>query len=637
MYDLTINIPIFSICVTADRLSIEMSSLGDDEVVTRIQAAFRGHIGRKLLRPMNQAEVVAALLDRARWGSQGAQQRRRSDTSSISQSSSITDWDLTLECLGRLGQLSDTKQGTLHIISCPGSLASLLELLKITVRTIKASEPEDPAWHFSNKIITAAGKSSDKKNKSTRIMRSASRLHQHNVQCQERVLKVLLRLLVICVKCYQDSSWHRNRSKLSLDEARTNSNSDNVETAEVEQDLESEDDHQNSTLNSNDMAIRDLASYLILHLSSGDFFNTHMKLCGFALRLLARSLEYGPARACLLQRAPSRKKDKLKNKGPNLKKTFRVLIAILDDCKLDSPRLYAYVLRCLVLLVSHSKAARRTAVESTDLIEAAGYIISEYGRAGGEANIEGNGKESKTNNLEKDSQEKAGDKMVALHGVGLFCALANKNPEAIMDLLACNCVAMFINFTIVYHYDGAILQSVFSFLVSMLVNGGPKAGMEILPFLSSKLAISSIVTAIRMFPGQHTLCRMGCKLLGVICSIVAVNPREKDLESGSDDSDIDDEDEESVDNIALSEEAKGKKLKRKVASPDVILYRIYVEERVQQVVCDAFERLGKNGRGATLSEKGRLDPNTPWGEVQRVVDFLLMWCGMMSKKNEMYM
>ena len=240
----------------------------------------------------------------------------------------------------------------------------------------------------------------------------------------------------------------------------------------------------------------------------------------------------------------------------------------------------------------------------------------------------------------KKEEARGGDKHVVLHGVALFSALGHKYPEAVVDLLACDCIAMFVHFTIAFHDDSRILQAIFGFFVSVLVNGGPKAGLEIMPDLANKICIGAIVTAVRMFPGSHTLCRMGCKLLGTIASVVVVNPKEKDLESGSDVSDS--EEEESDPELGAGGEFGGvaaglqNKKKLKVPTRDVLLYRIFIEERVQQVICDAIERLGKNGRGAVLTESGELDRNTPWGEVQRVADFLIMWCGGMKAKNEMY-
>lgn len=128
--------------------------------------------------------------------------------------------------------------------------------------------------------------------------------------------------------------------------------------------------------------------------------------------------------------------------------------------------------------------------------------------------------------------------------------------------------------------------------------------------------------------------------MGTIASVVVVNPKEKDLESGSDVSDSE-AGEESDDDAASGGfgGAAGLQNKKKLKVPTraVLLYRIFIVERVQQVICDAVERLGKNGRGAVLTETGELDRNTPWGEVQGVADFLIMWCGGMKVENEKYL
>ena len=101
------------------------------------------------------------------------------------------------------------------------------------------------------------------------------------------------------------------------------------------------------------------------------------------------------------------------------------------------------------------------------------------------------------------------ERHVTLQGVVLFSVLAHKYPEAVVDLLACDCITMFVHFMVSFHDDSRILRSVFGFLISVLVNGGPKAGLEILPDLSNRICIGAIVTAVRMFPGSHTLCRLG--------------------------------------------------------------------------------------------------------------------------------
>ena len=132
---------------------------------------------------------------------------------------------------------------------------------------------------------------------------------------------------------------------------------------------------------------------------------------------------------------------------------------------------------------------------------------------------------------------------------------------------------------------------------------------------------------------EATHCAGSGKLLGTIASIAVVNPKEKDLESGSDLSDSDDDEDESDDDTGGGLQ----KRKLKVPTRDVLLYRTFMEERVQQLVCESVERLGKNGRGAVLDDNGELDRGTPWGEVQGVADFLIMWCGGMKQKNEKYM
>ena len=588
----------------------------------------------------------------------------------------IYDWDLTLEALGRLGALSESRVGAAHIVDCPGALHHLLDLLRCTVEALKSNEPPPPEWHFSNKPAAEADAPGEEK--SARIARARDRLQEHNAQCQNRVCSVVLRLLATVVQLHQDRRWYDNRTVLAtrqpaLPPPNAVDAGDSTASASDADDDGAQTSKDHPTVPpTNDETMQALAAYLFRQLVPGEFFSDlRTDFSGLALRLLSRALETKAARAHVLERPPTTAGNIKKNKGTKKKtkkkkqgdkenaatqpppdevpKPFAVLVALLDDRRLGSPRRYACVIRCLVLLVRHSEPTRRRAVEDTDVIEAVRDVLSEFGRAKEEEEEE---EEGGGEGEERAGKKRAGpggpggpggDKHVVLQGVALFSALAHKYPEAVVDLLACDCIAMFVHFMIAFHDDSRILQTIFGFFVSVLVNGGPKAGLEIVPDLANKICIGAIVTAVRMFPGSHTLCRMGCKLLGTIASVVVVNPKERDLESGSDVSDSEGE-EESDDDVASGGFGGGvaaaglqNKKKLKVPTRAVLLYRIFIEERVQQVICDAVERLGKNGRGAVLTETGELDRNTPWGEVQGVADFLIMWCGGMKVKNERYL